>query len=98
MRARMIPSAVGERQIFPVQTNRSLTKDRPFLKMRRRFSEGVKLDQGNIVILTGAGISKESGLDTFRDADGIWGQVRLEDVATPEAFHRDPALVHGFYN
>ena len=62
------------------------------------MSEGVKLQQGNIVILTGAGISKESGLDTFRDADGIWAQVKLEDVATPEAFHRDPALVHGFYN
>jgi NAD-dependent deacetylase len=53
---------------------------------------------GNIVILTGAGISKESGLDTFRDPDGIWGKVRLEDVATPEAFHRDPAAVHRFYN
>lgn len=52
----------------------------------------------NIVILTGAGISKESGLDTFRDADGIWAQVKIEDVATPEAFHRDPALVHRFYN
>jgi NAD-dependent deacetylase len=52
----------------------------------------------NIVILTGAGISRESGLDTFRDADGIWAKVRLEDVATPEAFHRDPSLVHDFYN
>ena len=51
-----------------------------------------------IVILTGAGISKESGLDTFRDADGIWAKVRLEDVATPEAFARDPAKVHAFYN
>lgn len=51
-----------------------------------------------IVVLTGAGISRESGLDTFRDADGIWSRVRLEDVATPEAFARDPALVHGFYN
>jgi NAD-dependent deacetylase len=51
-----------------------------------------------IVILTGAGISKESGLDTFRDADGIWSKVRLEDVATPEAFARDPVTVHGFYN
>jgi NAD-dependent deacetylase len=51
-----------------------------------------------IVILTGAGISKESGLDTFRDADGIWSKVRLEDVATPEAFARDPARVHDFYN
>jgi NAD-dependent deacetylase len=52
----------------------------------------------SIVILTGAGISKESGLDTFRDADGIWSRVRLEDVATPEAFRRDPAKVQGFYN
>lgn len=51
-----------------------------------------------IVILTGAGISKESGLDTFRDADGIWSKVRLEDVATPEAYARDPDRVHGFYN
>jgi NAD-dependent deacetylase len=51
-----------------------------------------------IVILTGAGISKESGLDTFRDPDGIWSKVRLEDVATPEAFRRDPERVHDFYN
>ena len=55
-------------------------------------------EQGNIVILTGAGISKESGLDTFRDADGIWSKVRLEDVATPEAFARDPQAVQAFYN
>ncbi len=52
----------------------------------------------SVVILTGAGISKESGLDTFRDADGIWSKVRLEDVATPEAFERDPDRVHAFYN
>jgi NAD-dependent deacetylase len=52
----------------------------------------------SIVILTGAGISKESGLDTFRDADGIWAKVRVEDVATPEAFRRDPARVQAFYN
>jgi NAD-dependent deacetylase len=51
-----------------------------------------------IVILTGAGISKESGLDTFRDADGIWAKVRVEDVATHEAFVHDPARVHEFYN
>lgn len=51
-----------------------------------------------IVVLTGAGISKESGLSTFRDADGIWAQVRIEDVATPEAFERDPNRVHAFYN
>ncbi|MAL75261.1 MAG: NAD-dependent protein deacylase [Rhodospirillaceae bacterium] len=51
-----------------------------------------------IVILTGAGISKESGLSTFRDADGIWATVRIEDVATPEAFKADPERVHEFYN
>ncbi len=51
-----------------------------------------------IVVLTGAGISKESGLSTFRDADGIWTRYRVEDVATPEAFARDPARVHEFYN
>jgi NAD-dependent deacetylase len=52
----------------------------------------------SIVILTGAGISKESGLDTFRDKGGIWSKVRIEDVATPEAFSRDKARVHDFYN
>ncbi|PWS38133.1 NAD-dependent protein deacylase [Falsiroseomonas bella] len=52
----------------------------------------------SIVVLTGAGISRESGLATFRDADGIWAKVRIEDVATPEAFARDPARVHAFYN
>ncbi len=51
-----------------------------------------------IVILTGAGISAESGLGTFRDAGGVWTQVRLEDVATPEAFARDPAMVRAFYD
>ena len=51
-----------------------------------------------IVILTGAGISAESGLGTFRDESGLWSQYRIEDVATPEGFARDPALVHSFYN
>ncbi len=55
-------------------------------------------DAPAIVILTGAGISKESGLETFRDAGGIWSQVNLEDVATPEAFARNPVRVHDFYN
>ncbi len=54
--------------------------------------------QGTIVILTGAGISRESGLDTFRCKDGIWSKVKLEDVATPEAFQRNPKMVHDFYN
>ncbi len=52
----------------------------------------------SLVILTGAGISAASGLSTFRDPDGLWAQVDIEDVATPEAFHRDPARVHDFYN
>lgn len=52
----------------------------------------------NIFVLTGAGISAESGLKTFRDNNGLWEDHRVEDVATPEAFHRDPVLVHRFYN
>ncbi len=52
----------------------------------------------NIVILTGAGISAESGLGTFRDEDGLWAQHRIEDVATPEGYARDPELVVNFYN
>ena len=52
----------------------------------------------NIVILTGAGISAESGIKTFRASDGLWEEHRVEDVATPEAFQRDPELVQRFYN
>jgi NAD-dependent deacetylase len=51
-----------------------------------------------IIVLTGAGISVESGLATFRDAGGLWCGHRIEDVATPEAFGRDPKRVHEFYN
>lgn len=52
----------------------------------------------SIVVLTGAGISAESGISTFRDANGLWENHRMEEVATPEAFQSDPALVHRFYN
>lgn len=52
----------------------------------------------SIVVLTGAGISQESGLDTFRDAGGIWARYDIDDVATPEGFRRNPPLVHEFYN
>jgi len=52
----------------------------------------------NIVMLTGAGISAESGVPTFRADDGLWMGHRIEDVATPEAFARNPALVQDFYN
>src|SRR5215467_6373126 len=51
-----------------------------------------------VAVLTGAGISAESGLATFRGAGGLWEGHRVEDVATPEAFARDPALVWRFYN
>ncbi len=51
-----------------------------------------------IVVLSGAGISAESGINTFRDGDGLWEKHRVEDVATPEAFARNPALVLRFYN
>ena len=52
----------------------------------------------NIVVLTGAGISAESGIDTFRAAGGLWEQHRVEDVATPEGFARDPEKVQQFYD
>ncbi|MGJ8618269.1 MAG: NAD-dependent deacylase [Sulfitobacter sp.] len=55
-------------------------------------------DTRKIVILTGAGISAESGLETFRAEDGLWAQHRVEDVATPEGFVRNPKLVVDFYN
>ncbi len=52
----------------------------------------------NIVVFTGAGISAESGLKTFRDSDGLWEEHRIEDVATPEAWRKNPGLVLEFYN
>ena len=59
---------------------------------------GIMSEACSVVVLTGAGISRESGLSTFRDADGIWATVHIEDVATPEAFARDPVRVNDFYN
>ena len=52
----------------------------------------------NLVILTGAGMSAESGISTFRDAGGLWDKYPVEQVATPEGYQRDPALVINFYN
>src|SRR5690606_31398057 len=59
-----------------------------------RSMDGIR----NIVILTGAGISAESGLRTFRAEDGLWEDHRVEDVATPQAFRRDPDVVQRFYD
>ena len=52
---------------------------------------------GRVVVLTGAGVSAESGVRTFRDNDGLWEDHRVEDVATPEAWIRDPTMVWRFY-
>ena len=52
----------------------------------------------HLVVFTGAGMSAESGLKTFRDSDGLWENHRVKDVATPEAWQRNPALVLKFYN
>jgi NAD-dependent deacetylase len=56
------------------------------------------MNKKKIVVLTGAGISAESGLKTFRDGDGLWNTYRMEDLATPEAWEANPALVLEFYN
>lgn len=61
--------------------------------------QAVKLKKyQNIVVLSGAGISAESGISTFRDSNGLWDEHALEDVATPEGFQRNPQLVYDFYN
>ena len=56
------------------------------------------MSRKKLVVLTGAGISAESGIKTFRDGDGLWENYRIEDVATPRAWKRDPLLVLDFYN
>ena len=65
---------------------------------RDRTAELAAHPQPKVVILTGAGISAESGIRTFRAADGLWEDHRVEDVATPEGFARDPQRVQAFYN
>ena len=56
------------------------------------------MDKRHLVVLSGAGVSADSGLETFRDSDGLWAKYRIEDVCTPEALERNPALVLDFYN
>ncbi|MEZ5094494.1 NAD-dependent deacylase [Nocardioides sp.] len=56
------------------------------------------MGRAKVVVLTGAGISAESGVPTFRDADGLWEGHRVEEVATPEAFEAHPHVVHRFYD
>lgn len=66
-------------------------------KAIKRVAEKIKAS-ARVVVLTGAGISQESGVPTFRGADGLWKSFRAEDLATPEAFHRDPVLVWKWYD
>ncbi|MFA7439438.1 MAG: NAD-dependent deacylase [Sphingomonadaceae bacterium] len=62
------------------------------------MSSSLARPDSRIVILTGAGVSAESGVPTFRDADGLWEEHRVEEVATPQAFRQNPALVQNFYD
>lgn len=62
------------------------------------FEKKTRMTKQKLVVLTGAGISAESGLKTFRDSDGLWEGYNIEEVATPEAWHNNPALVQQFYN
>lgn len=79
------------------------TKRRLHDRLRKRIffrdREGNQsMEKPYVVVLTGAGISAESGIRTFRAADGLWEEHRVDDVATPEGFTRNPALVQNFYN
>ena len=56
------------------------------------------INENKVLVLSGAGVSAESGLQTFRDADGLWHNHAISDVATPEGWRRDPQLVLEFYN
>lgn len=56
------------------------------------------LNKNKVVVLTGAGVSAESGIQTFRDANGLWNEYSIEDVATPKAWERNSESVLGFYN
>ncbi|MCL2894846.1 Sir2 family NAD+-dependent deacetylase [Brenneria tiliae] len=64
----------------------------------RDYLAATEVKKPRVVVLTGAGVSAESGIRTFRAADGLWEEHRVEDVATPEGFQRDPELVQAFYN
>src|SRR5512144_2233608 len=60
---------------------------------------GIRIDDGTrLLVLTGAGVSAESGVPTFRDANGLWESHPIEQVATPQGFERDPDLVWRFYS
>ena len=80
---------------FPTAKKR---EKRIFVEEENRKSLNRKRMKKNLVILTGAGMSAESGISTFRDAGGLWEQYPVEQVATPEGYARNPGLVIDFYN
>ena len=80
---------------FPTAKKR---EKRIFVEEEKRKSLNRKRMKKNLVILTGAGMSAESGISTFRDAGGLWEQYPVEQVATPEGYARNPGLVIDFYN
>ena len=67
-------------------------------ELRRSIIKPLDLENARLLVLTGAGVSAESGLATFRDSNGLWEQHRVEDVASPGGFARDPTLVWKFYS
>src|SRR5262247_3192577 len=77
----------------PSVTNSPMATDDQIL-LARTYLASAK----NVTVLTGAGISADSGVPTFRGVDGLWRNFRAEDLATPEAFERDPRLVWEWYN
>src|SRR5438132_1792912 len=103
MRMIMPADGRGATAIVALADGGGLRKDRGVIPLPRvgpgpDFAP-VQIEPGmRIFVLTGAGISAESGIRTFRDADGLWERHRVEDVATPEGFRRDPRLVWRFYS
>lgn len=88
-RQRMIRFHQGKRQRQQRLRSRIFHKD---------YLAANNVKKPKVVVLTGAGVSAESGIRTFRAADGLWEEHRVEDVATPEGFQRNPQLVQAFYN
>ncbi|MFT4465463.1 MAG: Sir2 family NAD+-dependent deacetylase [Sodalis sp. (in: enterobacteria)] len=87
------------RRLIRFRKSKRLRQQRLRARIFHRDSLAVtKMKKPFVVVLTGAGISAESGIRTFRAEDGLWEEHRVEDVTTPEGFARNPALVQAFYN
>src|ERR671934_2711394 len=93
MRRRSLPARAGRATLSPVAM-----VPLPKIAPGEEFAPLSVGREDRVFVLTGAGISAESGVRTFRDAGGLWEEHKIEDVATPEAFHRDPRHVWRFYS